>query len=314
MSHNNLNGLFFPAVAGLFFFMKRPKVEEIEVIHPVYTRDPSGLAGVAKYIENQKAILLTNQNAELREVAEPITESTGVDKYLENRDKFTISWDSKYMLRQAIAEKQQKQTNVEFKSTGVDKYLKSRKEIPGLSGVSKYLKHQASLPQPSRVAKYMAKQAILAATQTKEIKHTVTKFEKTGVARYLQHQESLPQPSRVAKYMAKQAALAALQVKKKPVEIELTGVAKYLQYQASLPQPSRVAKYMAKQAAIAAKQEKQAVIPVVSSTGVAKYLKHQEDMPQASKVAKYMARQALVEKQKTIVIETGVDKYMRQQF
>ena len=50
MDQNNLSGLFFPAVAGLFFFMKRPKVEETEevkVVYPVYTRDPSGLTGVA---------------------------------------------------------------------------------------------------------------------------------------------------------------------------------------------------------------------------------------------------------------------------
>jgi hypothetical protein len=61
MDQNNLSGLFFPAVAGLFFFMKRPRVEEIEevkAVYPVYTRDPSGLTGVAIYLNKQDAILL----------------------------------------------------------------------------------------------------------------------------------------------------------------------------------------------------------------------------------------------------------------
>ena len=58
MEQNNLSGLFLPAVAGLFFFMKRPKVEETEEVkteYPVYARDPSGLTGVAKYLDHQEA-------------------------------------------------------------------------------------------------------------------------------------------------------------------------------------------------------------------------------------------------------------------
>jgi len=156
----------------------------------------------------------------------------------------------------------------------------------------------------------LAKQAILAATQTNEITQSVKHFEETGVAKYLQLQESLPQPSKVAKYMAKQAALAALQVKQ--VEAEVTGVAKYLQHLESLPQPSRVAKYLTRQAGLAVKQVKQPVAQV-GPTGVAKYLEQQASLPQISRVAKYMVRQALVEKQKPVVTETGVDKYMRYQ-
>ena len=41
--------------------MKRPKVEEIEeikTVYPVYTRDPSGLTGVAKYLDNQEATII----------------------------------------------------------------------------------------------------------------------------------------------------------------------------------------------------------------------------------------------------------------
>jgi DNA integrity scanning protein DisA with diadenylate cyclase activity len=313
MDQNNLSGLFLPAVAGLFFFMKRPKVEEVEevkTVYPVYTRDPSGLTGVAKYLGRQEATLLASRNAKEQELQEPVQLVSGVARYLENCEQNPTTGVTKYLLRQSLAAKQKKETLKEIEVTGVEKYLKNKKEAPGLSGVAKYLKHLDSLPQPSKVSKYLAKQAVLAAIQTKEIKQSVKQFEATGVAKYLQHQESLPQPSRVAKYMAKQAALAALQVKQ--AEVEVTGVAKYLQHQESLPQPSRVAKYMAKQAALAAKQVKQPVVQV-GPTGVAKYLQHQASLPQISRVAKYMVRQALVEKIKPVATETSVEKYMRHQ-
>jgi hypothetical protein len=309
MSQNNLNGLFLPAVAGLFFFMKRPKVKEIETVYPVYSRDSSGLTGVTRYLENQEAIVLAARNAKLLEDQKSVQLVSGVARYIQMRDQFPTSGVTKYVLRQALAEKQRKQIVGEIEATGVEKYLKNKKAAPGLTGVAKYLKYQASLPQPSKVAKYMAKQAILAATQTKRV---VTKLEVTGVAKYLQHQASLPQPSKVAKYVAKQAALAALQVKQAPVKVEVTGVAKYLQHQASLPQPSRVAKYVAKQTALATKQVKKPVAQL-GLTGVAKYLQHQAELPQPSRVSKYMTRLALVEKQKPVVVETGVDKYMRYQ-
>jgi hypothetical protein len=307
MNHNNLNGLFFPAVAGLFFFMKRPKAQEIEAVSPIYTRDPSGLTGVSRYLE-EKAMLFEVANEKLLKNLEPAQIASSVSRYLEQQKQVAISGVAKYVLRQSISAKQNKQIPVEIQSTGVEKYLKNKKDLPGLSGVAKYLKNQASLPQPSKVSKYMARQAILAASQAEVTKNTVVQFEKTGVARYLQHQDSLPQPSRVAKYLAKKSALAALQVK--VVDIELTGVAKYLHYQASLPQPSRVAKYVAKQAALA---EKNQATHIIKSTSVAQYLKLQEELPQSSKVEKYMARQALIEKQKPIVIETSVDRYMRHQ-
>ena len=312
MDQNNLSGLFFPAVAGLFFFMRRPKVEEAEevkTVYPVYGRDPSGQSGVARYLENQEAELLASIEAKEQESQEPVHLASGVSRYLESQDQFPTSGVTKYLLRQALASKQEKKESGENEITGVEKYLKNKKETPGLSGVAKYLKHQASLPQPSKVAKYLAKQAALAATQTAGIDQSAKRFNATGVDKYLQYQESLPQPSKVAKYMAKQAVLAALQAKQ--AKVEITGVAKYLQYQESLPQPSKVAKYMARQAALATKQVSH---PVAQSgpSGVAKYLQHQDSLPQISKVAKYMVRQALIEKQHSVT-ETGVEKYMRHQ-
>ena len=101
-------------------------------------------------------------------------------------------------------------------------------------------------------------------------------------------------------------------MKKSAVEVEVTGVSKYLQHQDSLPQPSRVAKYLAMQAALAAKQVQRPAVQI-GPTGVAKYLHDQDSLPQISRVAKYMVRQALIEKQKPVVTETGVDKYMRHQ-
>ncbi|MDD5461219.1 MAG: hypothetical protein PHG00_06250 [Methylococcales bacterium] len=309
MNQNNLNGLFLPAVAGLFFFMKRPKVKEVETVYPVYSRDPSGLTGVAKYLHNQEAILAAEREAKLLEEQKAAQVVSGVARYIQTHEQAPTSGVAKYMLRQAIAEKQKQPVTGKTAGSSVERYLKNKKEAPGPTGVAKYLKHQASLPQPSRVAKYMAKQAILAATQPKEAKQTVTRFE-TGVAKYLQHQASLPQPSRVAKYVAKQTALAALQEKQAPAQAKATGVAKYLQHQASLPQPSRVAKYMAKQAALAAIQVKKPAAHL-ELTGVDKYLQHQADLPQPSRVSKYMTRLALAEKQKPVEIETGVERYMR---
>ena len=128
--------------------MKRPKVEEIEevkTVYPVYTRDPSGLTGVAKYLDNQEAVLLASINANEQANQEPVQLVSGVARYLESREHSPTSGVAKYVLRQALAEKQKKQTLKEVEVTGVEKYLKNKKEAPGLSGVAKYLKHQASL-------------------------------------------------------------------------------------------------------------------------------------------------------------------------
>jgi hypothetical protein len=262
MSQKNLNGFFFPAVAGLFFFMNRPKAEDVyrvEPEYPVFKKDESGLTGVAKYLDKQNTALITIETQD--DTTQPVS---GVAKYLDNLAKIHSTGVSKYVLRQSIAEKQKKETLGKNEATGVEKYLKNQKPAPGLSGVAKYLKHQDSLPQPSNVAKYIAKQAALNSLQVKPVEAKIS-----GVAKYLQHQESLPQPSRVAKYMAKQAAIAALNEKQASKPVVLTGVAKYLDTQASLPQASRVAKYLTRQALL----DKQK--PAPSLTGVEKYMRHQ---------------------------------------
>jgi hypothetical protein len=264
MSQNNLNGLFFPAVAGLFFFMKRPKTEEVKAVYPVYSRDSDGLSGVAKYLEHQNALLAASRKENEQEAQEPVQLVSGVARYLESQSKSSASRVAKYILRQSLAEKQKVQAHGKDEVTGVEKYLKNKKVAPGLSGVEKYLKHQAGLPQPSKVAKYLTKKSALDALQ---VKHSPV--ELSGVAKYLQHQASLPQPSRVAKYMAKQSALAALAAKPVKQQPGQTKVEQYLQHQASLPQISRVAKYLVRQALV----EKQK--PVVTETGVDKYMRHQ---------------------------------------
>ena len=151
MSQKNLNGFFFPAVAGLFFFLNRSKSEEIyktETNYPVYSADESGKTGVAKYLENQNALLLA-ESSESENSLHPVS---GVEKYLEGLDKTPTSGVSKYVLRQSIAEKQKNQLLGIPEATGVEKYLKTLKPTPELSGVAKYLKAQANQPQPSNVA------------------------------------------------------------------------------------------------------------------------------------------------------------------
>lgn len=267
MDQNNLSGFFFPAVAGLFFFMKRPTINEVDVVHtnyPVYSKDTSGLSGVAKYLDVQDKALQAKLNAD--ELAkQPDVLMSSVSRYLQDQNKNIATGVSKYMLRQAIVEKQQIQTLKTNEGSSVERYLKNKKNAPELSGVAKYLKHQASLPQPSNVAKYMAKQAAIEALKAK-----ITHVEVTGVAKYLNHQASLPQPSKVARYLAMQTALAAKQVHSIVAKNDLTGVSKYLQHQDSLPQPSRVAKYMTRQ--ILLEQQK----PAILETGVDKYMRHQE--------------------------------------
>ena len=262
MNKKNFNGFFFPAAAGLFFFLKRPKQEDIyqvEPSYPVYNRDPNGATGVSKYLEKQNALVLASEADDA--LSQPLS---GVAKYLDSLDKVQSSGVSKYLLRQSIAEKQKQQTLGKNVVTGVEKYLKNVKPTPGLTGVAKYLKQQARLPQPSNVAKYIAKQAAINSLHVKQVE-----VEVSGVAKYLQRLDSLPQPSKVTKYLAKQAAIYALTPKEVSKTITLTGVAKYLDDQASKPQTSKVTKYLARQA-LSEKQK-----PAPKLTGVEKYLSHQ---------------------------------------
>lgn len=265
MNRNYLSGLFFPAVAGLFFFMKRPESEEAQIVSPSYSGDSSGLTGVAKYLEKQQEILLAHKTSEPMESQEIGVLISGVSRYLENRDRFPVTGVTKYTRRLALVEKQSKSSEFQVGVvTGVAKYIKNQKDVPVLSGVAKYLKQQEGLPKASKVAKYMARQAFA----EKQAKQMLVHVDETGVAKYLKQKDSLPQMSRVAKYVARQELLT--------------------------------------------KKEKQLIINV-ELTGVAKYLKIQESMPQVSRVSKYMARQALALRQKPVIIETGVEKYMRHQ-
>jgi hypothetical protein len=222
--------------------MKRPSINEVDVVHtnyPIYSKDTSGLTGVAKYLDFQDKALQDKLHAdELAKQPEQLMSS--VSRYLQVQNKSVVTGVAKYMLRQTIVEKQQIQALKANEGSSVERYLKNKKNAPELSGVAKYLKHQANLPQPSNVAKY------------------------------LNHQASLPQPSKVARYLAMQTIMAAKQVSQIVAKNELTGVSKYLQYQDSLPQPSRVEKYMTRQVLL--EQHK----PTISQTGVDKYMRHQE--------------------------------------
>jgi len=59
-----------------------------------------------------------------------------------------------------------------------------------------------------------------------------------------------------------------------------------------------------------AKNEKPKAI-IIELTGVAKYINSQENLPKVSRVSKYLARQSAVSKPQPVIMETGVDRYMR---
>ena len=268
MNDNYLSGLFFPAVAGLFFFMKKTPVTEITHIEPVpvYSADPSGLTGVARYLECKNALLKNDIEAELPE-SENIISLSGVDKYIQKRDQHPITGVTKYALRVALAEKKEKLNTVSCNETSVAKYLKNQKSLPVVTGVAKYLKQQESLPKASKVAKYVARQALA----EKMIKDSVIRIEETGVAKYLKQQESLPKASRVARYLAKQAVLNQ-KAKKQVNTISVTGVSKYLLQQDSLPKASRVARYIARQAANTNQTKLETIVAI--ETGVDRYVRN----------------------------------------
>lgn len=106
---NYLIGLGAFALAGLFFFGRKPKTQAEPA--PVYTRRPTpgGLTGVARYLEEQEA-----------------ASATGVTKYLN---------------RLAASEESTAATTTSAPATGVAKYL-SKKEEADATGVEKYLRKQ----------------------------------------------------------------------------------------------------------------------------------------------------------------------------
>lgn len=211
---------------------------------------------------------------------------SGVAKYLQGQEKELLA----------------KQELQALQVSGVAKYLEAREQQFPLTSVDKYALRQA-------LAEKQAEKNSPVTGVDKYLKNRKPAPSLSGVEKYLKHQESLPQPSKVAKYLAKQALVG-----RQPAtdQTSVTGVAKYLQHQDSLPQPSRVAKYLAKQAALFALQPKP-TLAEPKATGVAKYLQHQDTLPQPSRVAKYLARQALAEQQKPVAVETGVEKYVRDQ-
>lgn len=214
MAQQYLSGLVFPAMAGFFLFERRVEDKDRQDVNAVHTEETSDLSGVSKYLK--------------RHEYEKDTSVTGVEKYIETLNKFPASGVTKYLRKQAVAEKlAAKQEGV----TGVAKYLKNQKDLPPMSGVAKYIVRTGMERTPlSGVAKYMAKHT-LAAKQTKAPKLT-------GVAKYLEIQQQTP-VSRVSKYMAKvsiaerQAEAERLAEAERQAEIARqaameTGVSKYL--------------------------------------------------------------------------------------
>jgi hypothetical protein len=103
---NYLVGLGAFALAGLFFFGRKPK-EQVEKAAPVYSRDASGLTGVARYLNEQEAASATgvakylNKQAASEEPAATATASaTGVAKYLDKKSEADATGVEKYLRKQ----------------------------------------------------------------------------------------------------------------------------------------------------------------------------------------------------------------------
>jgi hypothetical protein len=103
---NYLVGLGAFALAGLFFFGRKPKAQA-ERPAPVYTRDTTGgLTGVAKYLKEQEAASATgvtkylNRQAASEEVATAAAPVTGVAKYLDKKAEADATGVEKYLRKQ----------------------------------------------------------------------------------------------------------------------------------------------------------------------------------------------------------------------
>lgn len=210
MAENYLSGFVFPAMAGFFFFGKRSEAQDSQDLSHAHPEDLSGLTGVSKYLKSH----------------ENIPSVTGVSKYIENLNRFPASGVTKYLRKQAIAEKEAAKQEA---LTGVAKYLRNQKDLPPMSGVAKYINKMERSPA-SGVAKYLAKQALA--------EKKVTAPRPTGVAKYLEIQKQSPTSS-VTKYLAKQSiaerqaeaerlAEAARQAEIEKQRAMETGVGRYL--------------------------------------------------------------------------------------
>ena len=332
MNQQNFGGAVIPAMAGFFLFGKRAKVQEIQQEKPlqlpaVVKTESNGLTGVARYL-----------------VSTPLI--TSVSKYLNKKEKQPITGVAKYVLRQAIADRNAPP------ATGVSKYLANAAKQPPArkkSGVEKYLAKQElatqSLAALTGVARYEAEQNLAAKKKAtaamvqryKEVDEKAAKAAREAAeaayesSKYVQAQEGhdvvvVPAATRVGRYMQEQAELS----KKRP---KATGVSKYLARQIVLnsqkpavtiskvgkylreqtlaqsgkPMPTGVAKYLSKQH-VAAKIAIPKAKPVPS--GVERYLKTQavvdSNRPVLSGVAKYMEKQAQLEGNKPKKIEHSV--------
>jgi hypothetical protein len=168
-----LMGLVILAVVGYLLFGKKSaassSVATAETAR-VYSKDDSGLTGVAKYLQN-------HQEADNEESALAIT---GVARYLQNQPTIKKSGVAKYVARQSLSAK---------KVSSVGKYIAKQsvavKKMPvqKTTGVAKYLENNQKTPASS-VTKYIAKKVVAA----KEI--AAAQKPKTGVEKYLRNNQA----------------------------------------------------------------------------------------------------------------------------
>ena len=150
MNQPNFGLAVIPAMAGFLSFGKRAKVQEIQeekaIQLPAVINNTSEdvKTGVARYL-----------------LSSPLV--TTVTRYMKKNEKQTMTGVTKYVLRQAIAERSAPPP------TGVAKYLaKSAKQPPRRkkTGVDKYLaKQELALPNLAAltgVARYEAEQDLIA--------------------------------------------------------------------------------------------------------------------------------------------------------
>lgn len=92
------------AVGGFLFFKNRGTASTGSVETKVYTRDPSGLTGVARYLDKKNP------------------RSSSVAKYIEKLESTPKSSVDKYLAKKVVADKSEPVS----KATGVEKYLRDR--------------------------------------------------------------------------------------------------------------------------------------------------------------------------------------------
>lgn len=102
---NYLIGLGAFALAGLFFFGRKPSAQA-ERTYPVYSRDSSGLSGVDRYLKEQEAASATGvtkyleKHAASEEAAPAAASVTRVAKYLEEKEEESATGVEKYLRQQ----------------------------------------------------------------------------------------------------------------------------------------------------------------------------------------------------------------------